>query len=258
MSNLNKIIELDNSIFEEFKIYFSKIQASNFSKHYPTTLQLSNLFTTSTNFIKESVFNCCESDDLYGTKILFRSLIEHYLRFQLIWFNWVKTQSDTEAKKYLDFTAAREVLDYIKAEIDAFKLSKADFKVADWEELLSKFPSCKNLSKREIEEETLKYTYKNIIKSLKETAKSGNSLFTKLIIEYSKLSSFVHGGSGSHQEFLMYRNLSKRKEEYNRICGLSFQMAAAVKLFSLRMLAQTDRDKFESSYLKVDKIIKSL
>jgi len=119
MSSLNKIIDLDNAIFEEIKIYFSKISTSSFSKRYPITLQLSNLITTSTKFINESIFNCCENDDLYGIKILFRSLIEHYLRFQLIWFNWVKTQSDTEAKKYLDFTAAREVLDSIKAEIDA-------------------------------------------------------------------------------------------------------------------------------------------
>ena len=258
MSSLNKIIDLDNAIFEEFKIYFSKISTSSFSKQYPITLQLSNLFTTSTNFIKESIFNCCENDDLYGIKILFRSLIEHYLRFQLIWFNWVKTQSDIEAKKYLDFTAAREVLDSIKAEIDAFKFSNPDFKVPNWEELLSKFPSCKNLSKKEIEEETLKYTYKNVIKTLKETDKNENALFKRLIIEYSKLSSFVHGGSGSHQEFLRYRNPIKRKEEYNRICGLSFQMAGVVKLFSLRMFAQTDKDEFESSYLKIDKIIKSL
>jgi hypothetical protein len=214
MSSFDKIIDLDKAIFEEFKSYFSKISTSNFSKQYPITLQLSNLFTTSTNFVKESIFNCCENDDLYGIKILFRSLIEHYLRFQLIWFNWVKTQSDTEAKRYLEFTAAREVLDSIKSEIDAYKFSNPDFKVANWEELLAKFPSCKNLSKKEIEDETLKYTYKNIIKALKETVRNKDFLLKKLIIEYSKLSSFVHGGSGSHQEFLLFRDRIKRKEEY--------------------------------------------
>lgn len=258
MSNLNKITDLDNEIFEEFKNYFSQISNSIFSKRYPATLQLSNLFTTSTNFIKESIIKCCENDDLYGSKILFRSLIEHYLRFQLIWFNWIKTQSDTESIKYLDFTTAREVLDSIKAEIDSLKFYKPDFKISDWKDLLSKFPSCKNLSKKEIEDETLKYTYKNIIKTLKETTQTENHFLIMLIIEYSKLSSFVHGGTGSHQEFLKYRNEIKRKEEYFRLCGLSFKMAGAVKLFSLKMFSQTDKDKFESSYLKVDKIIKSL
>lgn len=257
MSNLEKIKDWDNEVFGEFKIYFPKISTSNFSKQFPVTLHLSSLFTTSTNFIKESIFNCCENDDLFGIKILFRSLIEHYLRFQLIWFHWVKNQSDIDAKRYLDFTTAREILDSIKAEIDAYKLSNPDFKVSNWEELLINIPSCKNLSKKEIEAETLKYTYKNIIKSLKETVKK-ESLLCSLIIEYSKLSSFVHGGNGSHQEFLIYRNSIKRKQEYNRICGLSFQMTATVKLFSLLMFIKTDKDTFENSYLKIYKIIRSL
>ena len=77
-----------------------------------------------------------------------------------------------------------------------------------------------------------------------------------LIIEYSKLSAFVHGSSGSHHEMTEYRNKSERIKEYERICGLSFQMAGTVKLLSLLMLVQTDKDRFENNYLKIDQIMK--
>jgi hypothetical protein len=260
MNNIEKIRDLDEEIFEEFKIYSNKVLFSKFSTRFPSTAQLSNSFTISTNFIKNSIFDCSETDDFFGVKILFRSLIEHYLRFSFIWFNWMKTKSDYDAKRYLDFTHAREVLDTIKADIDSYKLSNPDFKIDNWNELLSQIPSCKNLSKKEIEEETLKYTYKNIIKLLKEIdeGKKDTTPFGSLIKEYSKLSSFVHGGSNCHDELLKFHDEEERQQEYNRICSLTFQMAGTVKLFSLLMLVQTDRHDFENSYLNIDRIIKKV
>jgi len=260
MNNIEQIRDLDDEIFEEFKIYSNKVLSSKFCSSFPSTVQLSNSFTISTDFIKNSIFDCSETDDFFGVKILFRSLIEHYLRFSFIWFIWMKTKSDYEAKRYLDFTHAREVLDTIKAEIDSYKLSNPDFKIDNWNQLLSQIPSCKNLSKKEIEEETLKYTYKNIIKLLKEIdqGKKDTTLFGSLIKEYSKLSSFVHGGSNCHDELLTFDNEEERQQEYTRICSLSFQLAGTVKLFSLLMFVQTDREDFENSYLSIDQIIKKV
>jgi hypothetical protein len=155
---------------------------------------------------------------------------------------------------------AREVLDTIKAEIDSYKLSKPDFKVDNWNELLNQIPSCKNLTKKEIEEETLKYTYKNIIKLLKEIdqGKKDTALFGSLINEYSKLSSFVHGGSNCQDDLLKFHNEDERQQEYKRICSLAFQLAGTVKLFSLLMFVQTDRADFENSYLNIEQIIKKV
>lgn len=260
MNTIEQIKDLDDQIFEVFKIYFNKVFTSKFCVSFPSTVQLSNSFTINTNFIKNSIFDCSETNDFFGVKILFRSLIEHYLRFSFIWFNWMKTKSDYESKRYLDFTYAREVLDTIKAEIDSYKLSNPSFKTDNWNELLKQIPSCKNLSKKEIEDETLKYTYKNIIKLLQEIdqGKKDTTHLGNLIKEYSKLSSFVHGGSHCHDELLKFHDEEERQQEYKRLCSLAFQLAGTVKLFSLLMFVQTDKEDFENSYLNIDQIIKKM
>ena len=258
MERLEKIRALDNLVFEEFQKYFPKTMKSNFSRKYPKTFQISNLFTISTNFIKNSIFDCSETDDLYGVKILFRSQIEHFLRFQYVNFNWMKNQSDDISEKYLEFTEAREKLDKIKTAITAHKLSNPDFEVESWKKIFEDIPDLKKYSKKEIEQQTLKYTYKNIIKTLKEIDKNfGNetSFLGSLIKEYSELSSFVHDGAGAHNQMFKFNDKNKREDEYIRICGLSYQIAGTVKLFTILMIVQTDKEEFENHYLIIDKLL---
>jgi len=256
-----EIQDLDDLIFKEFQGYYPDILNSNFSNQFPQTIKLSSLLTISSNFIKNSIFNCAENDDLYGIKILFRSLIEHYLRFMYIWFNWIKYKNDDISKKYIEFNEARDKLDELKSQIAKYKLSNPESKMVTLNELIQKHPDLKKYSKDEIEKETLKYSYKNIISFLKQIDhkhETETTLLGSLIIEYSKLSAFVHGSSGSHNEMTEYSNKSERIKEYERICGLAFQMAGAVKLLSLLMLVQTDKDRFESNYLNIDHIMKKL
>ena len=77
MNEIERIRDLDDEIFEEFQQYFSKIKTSKFSKSYPYTKSLIHIFDTSGNFIKNSIFDISETDDYYGIKILYRSIIEH-------------------------------------------------------------------------------------------------------------------------------------------------------------------------------------
>lgn len=261
MKRLEKIRDLDDLIFEEFQVYFPKTVKSEFSKKHPKTFHISNLFTISTSFIKNSIFDCSENDDLFGAKILFRSLIEHYLRFKYVWFNWIKTQNDEISERYLEFTEASEKLDQIKSAIAEHKLSNPSFEIENWKKIFEEIPSLKKYSKNEIEKETLKYTYKNIIKMLKEideNSESETTFFSSLISEYSKLSSFVHGGAGAHNQMLYFNDETKREDEYIRICGLAYQMAGSVKLFFTLMIVQTDKDEFEKHYLVLDELLKKI
>lgn len=261
MEKIEKIRDFDDQIFEEFKKYFLKLHKSNFSKKFPKTLHISNLFTTSTNFIKNSIFDCSETDDLFGVKILFRSLIEHYLRFQYVNFNWIKSKSDDSSEKYIQFTQAKEILDQIKSSMTARKQTNSKFEMPSWQQIFDDIPSLKKFTKKEIEIESVKYTYKNIIKTLKEIDKNsetGTTFWGNLIIEYSKLSAFVHGGAGAHNQMIIFNNEMKRMDEYARICGLAYQMAATVKLLTLIMIIQTDKKEFEEHYLALDKLIKKV
>lgn len=79
-----------------------------------------------------------------------------------------------------------------------------------------------------------------------------------MIVEYSNLSSYVHGGMKSYNDLTASNTDEKREKEYNRICGLAFQLSNSIKLFTVLMYAQTDRDSFMKHFLRIDEIIKKI
>lgn len=262
MTEIERIRDLDDEIFEEFQTYFPKTTNSEFLKTFPITSVLIQLFDTSGTFIKNSIFDSCETDDYYGVKILFRCLIEHYIRFQFIFMNWGLSKSDDFAVEYLELNDAREVLDLIRAKISEQQLFDPTYNLKDWDSFLQDHPQFKSKTRKEVEEETRKYTFKNIIRYLNEQFKSGKTdtseFLGKLIVEYSDLSSFIHGGMKSYHEMMSMNSEEKRKTEYNRICGLTFQLSNSIKLFSVLMYAQTDKETFSLHYLKVDEILRKV
>lgn len=262
MDKISMYRNLDNKIFEEQKKYFPKTVDSNFRKEYPKTYILMNMFDTSATFLKNSIFDSCETDDYYGAKVVFRSLIEHFIRFQYLFTNWGKAKTDVFAEKYLDYGNAREVLDLIRVKISERQLADPNYKTDDWDNFLKEHPNFVDKSRKEVEQETLKYTFKNIVKFLNSEFKKGNCEMSPflghLITEYSSLSSFVHGGMKSYQEIMEANSEEKRREEYIRLSGLAFQMSTSIKLFSTLMYVQTDRESFSRHYLKINEILKKV
>jgi len=114
----------------------------------------------------------------------------------------------------------------------------------------------------EIDKETAKFSVKNIIRFInREFEKTGSEMNKSLghfITEYSNLSSFVHGGMRSYKEITAADSKTKRIKEYARISALSFQMSNSIKLFSLLIIMQTNRDTFQSHYLNIDRLIKKI
>lgn len=262
MNEIERIRELDNDVFEELKVFLPKTSASEFVKEFPATSILINMFDTSGTFIKNSIYDNCESDNYYGVKILYRSLIEHYLRFQFLFVNWGLTKSDKFATDYLEYNTAREVLDVIRAKVTEQQLYQSNFKIEDWDMFLKDHPDFKNKSRKEVEIETQKVTFNKIIGFLNKEFNKGNKEMSRflgeLIIDYSNLSSYVHGGMTSYREMISNDNLIKREKEYNRIAGLSFQLSNSIKLLNLIMYVQTDRETFSQHYHNLDRILKQI
>ena len=259
---IEKIRDLDDEIFEEFQNYFPKTTTSVFSKKFTNTNISIQFIDLSANFIKNSIYDNCETDDYYGMKILFRCLIEHFIRFKYLSINWVLSKNDDFAKEYLEYSEAREVLDLIRAKVSERQLYDQNYKLTDWDIFLKDRPNFKNKTRKEVEEKTRKYSFKNIIRFLNKELKNNDTFssdfFGKLIVEYSDLSSFVHGGMKSYQEMMSMNTLDKRQIEYKRICGLAFQMSNSIKLFTLSMYVQTDKKDFSLHYLKIDEILKKI
>lgn len=261
MKKLEKIRELDELIHLIFQEYSPRILGSSFSNRYPETRYISDLFTNSTNFIKTSILDCSETDDLLEVKILFRSQIEHFLRFKFINCTWMKFKDDEASERYLEFTEAREKIDQIKSSIAEHKLSNPSFTVESSKKIFDKILGLKKYTKNEIKQESLKYTYKTIIKTLKDTDKNSSNetpLFRMLIKEHIELSLFIHGGTEAHNQMDIYNDEEKRKNEYLRICRLATLMAATVKNLTLAMIIQTDKGRFLHHLVKLDNLIQEL
>jgi hypothetical protein len=67
----------------------------------PKTAGVLLSFIASTEFIKNGILDLVETENAYAKYILFRSLIEHFLRFQYIWLRFAEEKSDAPAEAYL-------------------------------------------------------------------------------------------------------------------------------------------------------------
>ncbi len=258
--HFDKICEFDSEIHdvlvENMPLVFELIK----SVQIPNTANTMLLFITKTNFIKEGIFELYESQNLYSMNILFRSLIEHFLRFQYIFFRLGIDKNDSAGEDYLKFCSYSENVDTGKAWKDVARILDNDPGLDPFEILIEITPDLKNYTKQDIIEKINQFRYKNIIRFIdnklnKEKKYSDNSFLLKIIPLYSELSSFVHGGPSS--DHLMMENFSEdiRSKELLRIVSLAFSMTASVKLFSFLMYHQYDK-RFGQAYLKIDNIIK--
>lgn len=100
---IENIRDIDEEIFEVMKENFhnslptfSRVGFTNVGRAFTT-------FVTKTNFIKNAVFDLCENDDTYSANILFRSLIEHHLKFMFIFIRHTKEQNDDVGIEYYQF-----------------------------------------------------------------------------------------------------------------------------------------------------------
>lgn len=250
---LDDILEINDEIFECFQEYFPDTPKSQFATKYPITFQLFIDFEISTTFIKSGIFESAESDNIFVVKILMRSLIEHYLRFKYVFFNWAKDKSEEAAERYFIFSHESDQLSNFKARVAEIQLSNPNFKFEKWNEMLTKY------SRKEIEDEANKYNYKNIIrfliKTMKRNEKKEFPFLNSIVIEYSHLSAYVHGGIHGHNEIRKFaEDEDSRNKELIRLSSLAAQMQTSIKMFMLICLIQTDKERFSKVYQKMSKL----
>jgi hypothetical protein len=259
---IERLRDLDDEVFEIFEqSNFLTIPFLKNSK-IPKTTELLIMFMSGTNFIKNSIFDCIENDDIYSSKILFRSLIEHFLRFKYIYINYLREKSDSKSEYYYTILEISEYLSLSKSIKAVKKINGIDEQtiVEMWTELCDKFPKLKTYDKREIEKFTRNFSIKNIITFLTETISKSDPkefLLSKMIIEYSELSSFVHGGIFAYKSCFQFSNSLERQKEQERIAGLSYQLCGTIKYFSYLIFYQFDK-AFGPLYLKTEELIKKV
>jgi len=256
MNNIEIIKSIDSEVFDVIKEPFAEI-TSNISK-YPIkdTIRTFVFFSTRIEFIKNAIFTLYDVEDLYSSKILFRSLIEHFLRFQYLFFRYFEVKNDEPIIEYNLFSDLAEDIEYGKA-LRLVQEIRGDINSnPDIYELLQKIkPEFNKYSKEEIKDNASKYRYRNIIRYIEEKLSSTknkdnnkkNNFILNLIPEYSELSSFVHGGPFAEQYIVSHRNEDDRMNELFHIAELALFISISVKEFFFITVIQHDKI-YEDTY----------
>jgi hypothetical protein len=225
----------------------------------PKTCSVFLSFIASTEFIKNGILDHADAENVYAAKILFRSLIEHYLRFQYIWFRVSEEKSDAAAEDYLKHGMFKESLQIARSWKRVAKILGRDSCLSPYDAVRSVIKATTAYSNKEIDERSSQFEYARIIEYIFGKMKRRESeevpFLLKILPSYSDLSCFVHGSPGAISIMGSLQGKGELAADLLNTAALAFQTAGSVKLFSLLTFCQYDR-KFSSPYLKVDKLLR--
>lgn len=245
IKSIDDLKEIDTVISSEFAEAHKYLDYLLMRSEQKGTAEICFMFMVSTNYLKDSIFDCAVNEDYYSMSVLFRSLTEHYLRFNYFWFNYSKTKSEDYALKFIVALEFYEKLTIEKAINDAkqikYQMSKTSNQI--WEEIKKSNREFEIFSKKEIDEFSKGLSIKNIIRfierNMKESGFESHDFLLRRIVEYSQLSSFVHGGIYAFKRTIDL-GVSKEKEKIViGNCGTALQMASAIKTFSYLVFINT-------------------
>jgi hypothetical protein len=158
--------------------------------------------------IKNSIYAIIENDELYSASVLYRSFLEHFLRFQYCVYRLIIEKTDDVGIEYYKYLNASESFQYAHS----VKISRSIFDEGfdpneieiELDRLIKTSSEYKDISKNNVRNISAKFEYKNIIKYLNSVHKTidPNEIYPlrNLIVSYSELSSYTHGGPWAEDE----------------------------------------------------------
>lgn len=257
MKSLKEILEADDQVYEIFTEVAPKMAEFMHTSTIPKTAQALFHFIAKTNAIKEAIFNSCEGNNLYAINILYRSLVEHLLRFHYIFFRVLIDKTDEIGQDYLKFCSLSENIDYGIAWKDVAKILERNPEADPYEVLKEIDEDYKDYTKAQIQEKSNQFRYKQIVryikKQLNDQTDTTNSFLLNIIPEYASLSSYVHGGPQADWEMFKYSDEDLEAFVLERT-ALTLNIATTVKMFTLLVYCQYD-PSFGPAYTKMNKAI---
>jgi len=252
--NINKIRDQDNLIHKVMENSFSELIKDSKRFQYKITFRAMTSLVLKISFLKNGIFDLCETDDLYSAKILFRSLIEHSLMHQYLFMRSLIEKNDNVGKDYYRFCDMNEELLYLKSInniIRKLNLSKEEINI--WKELYKMRKDFSEIDRRALKDKANQFKYQNIISYIYDKVKDNSVIefLAKIILNYHESSSFVHGGP--YGEKFMYKGLNICQKELGRIAEITFSLTKNIKL-NTYLLALQNYKKYESYYNQIKNI----
>ncbi|MEX2436950.1 MAG: DUF5677 domain-containing protein [Candidatus Paceibacterota bacterium] len=221
-------------------------------------------FIYATQTLKTGVFDLIEARNIYSINILFRSLIDHFLRFYYIFLSFAEQKNDSAGTHYLKFNLASEHLNYAFSLKSMSEIRGGNINDINVFDLIRKHnPQLKEFSNSKLKKEIKKYSTKNMIKKIVDTIYSQSdvdesSLFLlKLLPQYSELSSFVHGGIDSTHSLGHFGDFESQELTDNIEERFKFAFLIAANILNFSFLAGFNIDeKFKEPFIRSHDVIK--
>jgi len=244
---------IKNRIINIYDKALSSIDIKNDFNNYYETKALLGLSKASIQIL-QAIFKTIEQKNAYSSFILYRSLIEHYIKHMFIIYEYCKKKNNNIGKEYLIFTQANEIKSYGNALKLSFKLNNKNSDEIDYDDAIKKFSQeASQKSKTELSNYSKKFEFRSIIKTLKELENNffnqNSDMFYPLVTEYAEWSSYVHAGATAIDQINQDKSSHLNQIKINTVMIMAFMISTTFKCLG------KDIDKFNDYLLQINNII---
>ncbi|WAG06092.1 hypothetical protein NRZ30_13355 [Aeromonas jandaei] len=265
---LDDVLAFDDSLHDIFEKSCTRFMPVLKKSNFLETMQSLFGLMASINSIKLGVYDLAETCDthLYVLKILYRSLLEQFLRFEFLFLRFIETGDEEIGSEYRKYSAISETIAYIEASQMAATMAGKSTDDIILKKLKKSHPDF-DISKRSLKEITDKWKHRNIIRYLTSHFKKSTDapeFLLKIIPDYANLSSFVHGGTSAEEYFHNIINDDLLKDEVVSTAINSCFIAAIVKNQLLVAITkidpsfEEDRNRFTSRLFQFEMAVGSI
>jgi hypothetical protein len=172
MDRINELEELLDNLAEEVEPHFELIP--EFMQKIRTTKKPLSIFSTTSFFpkiesIRHGIFEIAKIEEHYSINILYRSLIEHFVKHQYLTLKTIGSNDDSIGIDYWLFGQDKEILNFAKAAENSYRILGIQQPKPVDEMLREMGILDETKSKRLIQRKTDQFQYKNMINFIVET-----------------------------------------------------------------------------------------
>lgn len=262
MESLEDLRDLSDEILESIKDSYPDGIKCLLNSSAPHTGRALVSLVSKTGFLSNAIFDIAETDNPYCVKILFRSLVEHYLKSQYLWTRHIADKTDEVGSEYFEFCDLMEIKEMISAQNKVARIihpNVQEIRPFDW--IREQDPNLAKFSNEDIRQKAAQFKYGKIIEFLlgkiyRNATLAENNFLLGIIPSYSELSTFVHGGPSS-DKYILSTQESVRKRESYEMTELALLMATHVKYGVYVLLFNLDK-RFEKPCAALSNLMRSM
>jgi hypothetical protein len=190
MMTIDEIKEIDDElVLDVLDDSITKLTKTFKTCSYPRTMESLLMLMMNATFLKTGVFALCADDNPLSAAILYRSMIEHYLRHTCLFVRFVEEKNDAPGVEFYELADIKEHFEYFKSSAEQSMIFSKEIPNRDIEAMVySKYPAYRQLGKSELRKKLSQFGIKSMVKfiwSKLSTVGLPPALYDNLLTDYS-------------------------------------------------------------------------